>query len=34
MDYGIPAQGEHRQPSEADAARTLNCALDLGVNFN
>ena len=33
MDYGIPAQGEHRQPSEADAARTLNCALDLGVNL-
>ncbi len=33
MDYGIPVQGNHLQPSEADAARTLNCALDLGVNL-
>lgn len=33
MDYGIPAQGDHLQPSEVDAARTLNCALDLGVNL-
>ena len=33
MDYGIPVRGEHLQPSEADAARTLNCALDLGVNL-
>ena len=33
MDYGIPMQGDHLQPSEADAARTLNCALDLGVNL-
>lgn len=33
MDYGIPVQGEQRRPSEADAARTLNCALDLGVNL-
>ena len=33
MDYGIPVQGDHLQPSEADAARTLNCALDLGVNL-
>ena len=33
MDYGIPAQGDHLQPFEADAARTLNCALDLGVNL-
>ncbi|MYE90370.1 aldo/keto reductase [Candidatus Poribacteria bacterium] len=33
MDYGIPARGDHLQPSEADAARTLNCALDLGVNL-
>ncbi len=33
MDYGIPVQGEHRQPSEAEAARLLNCALDLGVNL-
>ncbi len=33
MDYGIPVQGEHRQPSEADAARLLNRALDLGVNL-
>ena len=33
MDYGIPVQGEQRRPSEADAARTLNCALDLGINL-
>lgn len=33
MDYGIPVQEDHLQPSEADAARTLNCALDLGVNL-
>ena len=33
MDYGIPVQGEKRQPSEAEAARTLDCALDLGVNL-
>ena len=33
MDYGIPGRGEHLQPSETDAARTLNCALDLGVNL-
>ena len=33
MDYGIPVQGEQRQPSEADAARLLNSALDLGVNL-
>lgn len=33
MDYGIPVQGEQRQPSEGDAARLLNCALDLGVNL-
>ena len=33
MDYGIPAQGAHRRPSEADAARLLNRALDLGVNL-
>ena len=33
MDYGIPVRGQHLQPSEADAARTLNCALDLGVNL-
>ena len=33
MDYGIPVRGEHLQPSEADAARTLNSALDLGVNL-
>ena len=33
MDYGIPVQGDHLQPSEADAARTLNCALDLGINL-
>ena len=33
MDYGIPVQGQHLQPSEVDAARTLNCALDLGINL-
>ena len=33
MDYGIPVREEHRRPSEADAARTLNRALDLGVNL-
>ena len=33
MDYGIPVQGDHLQPAEADAARTLNCALDLGINL-
>ena len=32
-DYGIPVRGDHLQPSEAEAARTLNCALDLGVNL-
>lgn len=33
MDYGIPAQGAHRRPSGAAAARLLNCALDLGINL-
>ena len=33
MDYGIPVGDEHRRPAEADAARLLNRALDLGVNF-
>jgi aryl-alcohol dehydrogenase-like predicted oxidoreductase len=33
MDYGIPVQGERRQPSEADATTLLNCALDLGINL-
>ena len=33
MDYGIPVQGEQQQPSEGDAARLLNCALDLGINL-
>ena len=33
MDYGIPMQGDHLQPSEAEATRTLNCALDLGINL-
>ena len=33
MDYGIPVRGEHRQPSEADANRLLNRALDLGINL-
>ena len=26
-------QGDHLQPSEAEATRTLNCALDLGINL-
>lgn len=33
MDYGMPVAGEHLRPSEAQAARLLNRALDLGVNF-
>ena len=33
MDYGIPVRGEQRRPSEEEAARTLNRALDLGVNL-
>jgi aryl-alcohol dehydrogenase-like predicted oxidoreductase len=33
LDYGVPVAGEHLRPAEADAARLLNQALDLGVNF-
>jgi len=33
LDYGVPVAGEHLRPAEADAARLLNRALDLGVNF-
>jgi aryl-alcohol dehydrogenase-like predicted oxidoreductase len=33
LDYGVPVAGEHRRPADADAARLLNRALDLGVNF-
>jgi aryl-alcohol dehydrogenase-like predicted oxidoreductase len=33
LDYGIPANGAHIRPSEADAAQLLNEALDLGINF-
>ncbi len=33
MNYGIPVGTEHLRPAEEDAARLLNRALDLGVNF-
>jgi 1-deoxyxylulose-5-phosphate synthase len=33
LDYGVPVAGEHLRPSEEQAARLLNRALDLGVNF-
>lgn len=33
LDYGIDAGGNARRPAEADAARLLNRALDLGVNL-
>ena len=33
MNYGIPVEGEHLRPPESEAARLLNRALDLGVNF-
>jgi aryl-alcohol dehydrogenase-like predicted oxidoreductase len=33
LDYGIPTDGQHRRPEEQDAARFLNEALDLGINF-
>jgi aryl-alcohol dehydrogenase-like predicted oxidoreductase len=33
LDYGVPVAGEHLRPAEEDAARLLNRALDLGVNF-
>jgi 1-deoxyxylulose-5-phosphate synthase len=33
LDYGVPVAGEHLRPSEAQAQRLLNRALDLGVNF-
>lgn len=33
LDYGVPVAGEHLRPAEAEAARLLNRALDLGVNF-
>jgi aryl-alcohol dehydrogenase-like predicted oxidoreductase len=33
LDYGVPVAGEHRRPPEEDAARLLNRALDLGINF-
>jgi aryl-alcohol dehydrogenase-like predicted oxidoreductase len=33
LDYGITANGQARRPAEADAARLLHRALDLGVNF-
>jgi aryl-alcohol dehydrogenase-like predicted oxidoreductase len=33
MDYGIPVEGSHGRPEEAEAARLLNHALDMGINF-
>ena len=33
LDYGVPVAGEHLRPSEENAARLLNRALDIGVNF-
>jgi len=33
LDYGIPGHGDHLRPTEPDAIRLLNEALDLGVNF-
>jgi aryl-alcohol dehydrogenase-like predicted oxidoreductase len=33
LDYGVPVDGEHLRPPEEQAARLLNRALDLGVNF-
>jgi aryl-alcohol dehydrogenase-like predicted oxidoreductase len=33
LDYGIPGHGEHTRPSEPEAIRLLNEALDLGVTF-
>lgn len=33
LDYGVPVDGEHLRPSEEQAARLLNRALDLGVTF-
>jgi 1-deoxyxylulose-5-phosphate synthase len=33
LDYGVPVAGEHLRPPEEHAARLLNRALDLGVNF-
>ncbi len=33
MDYGISAAGDAIQPSEANASRLLNHAIDCGINF-
>jgi aryl-alcohol dehydrogenase-like predicted oxidoreductase len=33
LNYGIAANGQAQRPAEADAARLLHRALDLGVNF-
>jgi aryl-alcohol dehydrogenase-like predicted oxidoreductase len=33
LDYGVPVAGEHLRPTEEQAARLLNRALDLGVTF-
>jgi 1-deoxyxylulose-5-phosphate synthase len=33
LDYGIPADGGHLRPTEPEAIRLLNHALDLGINF-
>lgn len=33
LDYGIPVGGSHGRPEEAEAARLLHHALDMGINF-
>ena len=33
LDYGIPTPGAKLRPEAADAARLLNCALDMGVRL-
>ena len=34
MDYGIPVQGDHLQPSEADAVSYTQLRARLGCQFN
>ena len=33
LDYGLPKPGRERRPDEAEAARLLHRALDLGINY-
>jgi aryl-alcohol dehydrogenase-like predicted oxidoreductase len=33
MDYGVPVEGQHLRPTEAQATELLNLALDWGINF-